>query len=166
MDGISDYEHGTKVLANVRKVESVGSSKTKEISALNMATPHYVLRYKAEPFGPTISQPPADVKSKSIFGFSGRDSYNKFTSGCELALTRYPLIKAYLSNQMTAADKLLNLVIVDALGPVAEVIYAATMETVMKAHENRVKQILVSHLPRSDSEPLRTGSNSRLNNEA
>ena len=133
---------------------------------MKISTPLYVLRHEDKPLRPVISEAAGTLFSNSIFGFSNKPFYDTFTSECDLALMPYPLVKGFLKNQIEASQAALNakdaepfqdgsysqnLVIVDAAGPAAEVVYAVTMSSILEAFESKSKQLLASHLFRFDT---------------
>ena len=148
----STYNHKPRTNFCVAWKERIGSSKpTKDTRALKIATPQYVLRNESYAFGPNMTKSSSKLIYKSIFGFSDKPFYDKFSDESQIPLTPYPLVKGYLKNQITAViDELLNLIIVDATGPAADVVYAATMDSILVAHESGDKQILATHLLRFD----------------
>lgn len=129
---------------------------------MKIATPKYVLRDEGQAVCPTVAQASAGLIHKLVFGFSDKPFYDEFSSKSKLLLMPYPLVKGYLKNQLEAAagdddskqanakGTLLNLVVVDAAGPDADVIYATTMDAVLVAFDFRAKQILATHLLRFD----------------
>ncbi|MDA8562992.1 hypothetical protein N9L06_00920 [Mariniblastus sp.] len=127
---------------------------------MKIATPNYVLRDEGHAVRPVVAQASAGLIHDLIFGFSDKPFYDEFASKSKLLLLPYPLVKGYLKNQLEAATgdddskqanangALLSLVVVDAAGPEADVIYATTMEAILVAFDFRAKQILATHLLR------------------
>lgn len=112
-----------------------------QTSELIIATPYYVLMDQKTPFGPTVSDPILNVEYTAIFGFSDKAPYDSFCRECSLPLTPYPLVKGYLRNQLgtsghdDASERCVKLVILDASGPRAPNVHAATMLAVLEAQE-------------------------------
>lgn len=96
-------------------------------------TPYYVLLNDKQRIGPNVVQP----ECSPIYGFSDKEFYDKFCLHSDLALTPYPLVKGYLREQVDAPGAGAQLVVVDATGPAASYVRAATMRAVLEAHENR-----------------------------
>lgn len=129
---------------------------------MKIATPNYVLRDDGHAVCPTVAEASAGLIHKLVFGFSDKPFYDEFASKSKLLLMPYPLVKGYLKNQMEAATgdddskqadangSLLSLVVVDAPGPSADVIYATTMEAVLVAFDIRARRIVATHLLRFD----------------
>lgn len=105
--------------------------------------PYYVVLDENRRLGAPIVPLHSGRKCSSIYGFANKDRYDSFRANCHQALTPYPLVKGYLRTQEIPADDDLNLVIVDAAGPNAPRIQAATREAVLEAHEQRATRIAV-----------------------
>lgn len=103
------------------------------MSAAVINVPYYVLLNNKQWIGPHVVQP----ECLPIYGFSDKELYDKFCLNSELELTPYPLVKGYLQEQLDAPGDAVNLVVVDAVGPEASFLRAATMQAVLAAHENK-----------------------------
>jgi hypothetical protein len=101
------------------------------------ATPNYVLMNGNRRIGPNVEPLASGVECVSIYGFSDKEPYDKFCLISELALTPYPLVKQYLRDQESSSGEGLNLVIIDAAGPKAFRIVAATMRAVLEAQSKQ-----------------------------
>ncbi len=113
-------------------------------TAIVAAIPLYVLMDGSRRSGPKIERS-AEFEGTPIFGFSDKGHYDKFRSDDRLALTPYPLVKAFLRTAADAADAGLRLVVVDANGPNETLLHAATAEAVLEAQENRAAHVTVTH---------------------
>lgn len=109
-------------------------------------TPYYVLMDgNHRRLGPSVAQSSAKDVCAPIYGFSGKNSYDRFCRNCSLALTPYPLVPVYLRDQTATLDESLRLIVLDAAGPHEQCLYAATMESVLKAQENRTDHITAAY---------------------
>ena len=63
-------------------------------------TPLHVLNDGSHPTCPADSQSSSDACKTVILGFSDKPEYNVFLSASSLALTPYPLVKAFPKNQI------------------------------------------------------------------
>ena len=126
-------------------------SANKTIDTIEIATPYYVLMDGKQRRGPALHASSSKT-CVAIYGFSDKSPYDKFLNRSEQTLTPYPLVKRYLSSQIAAVDSdtpldsCLKLVVLDAAGPDAPLLYATTMEAVLEAQENRTPQVAVSFL--------------------
>jgi hypothetical protein len=93
--------------------------------------------------GPNIVPLDEGLECFPIYGFSGKDPYDRFCMNGQLALTPYPLVKGYLRNQASAPDDGLKLVVLDAAGPREPCLHAATMQAVLEAQENRMNRVTI-----------------------
>lgn len=109
------------------------------------STPHYVLLDGNQRIGPNVLPLRPEVSCSVIFGFSDKGPYDLFCKNCDLALTPYPLVKGYLSNQIESSGHTLNLVVLDAEQPREPGLHAATMEAVLQAHQSETTRLNVSH---------------------
>lgn len=119
--------------------------------AVVVATPHYVLMQGSHRLGPPVAWAPDDRACEAIYGFSDRATYDAFQRRCATALTPYPLVKTYLRSQIDEAGDRLLLVIVDAPGPDAPDLQAATMQAVLAAHEQGAATVAASIALHGDS---------------
>ncbi|TWU31386.1 hypothetical protein Poly41_62550 [Novipirellula artificiosorum] len=107
-------------------------------------TPHYVLLDGKHRIGPPLVSPRSGQECVAIYGFSDKHPYDAFCSQSELALTPYPLVKGYLRNQLEVARNAILLIVVDAAGPNALQLNAATMQSVLESQVNQSKHVAVS----------------------
>jgi hypothetical protein len=115
------------------------------MSAVVASTPYYVLMDGDRRLGPKVMHLTAGVECSPIYGFSGKEPYDKFCKNCQLALTPYPLVKVYLRSQANGAGDDLKLVVVNATGPCEHYLDAATMEAVLDAQENRTTHVTAAY---------------------
>ncbi|MCA9120426.1 MAG: hypothetical protein H6822_09645 [Planctomycetaceae bacterium] len=108
-------------------------------------TPNYVLMEGNRRIGPIIFPLLSGIECLPIYGFSDKGPYDKFCANSQLALTPYPLVKGYLQRQHDIRGEGLKLVVIDAAGPRDPLLYAATMEAVLDAQENRTTHVTVTH---------------------
>ncbi|QDS99589.1 hypothetical protein [Adhaeretor mobilis] len=108
-------------------------------------TPRYVLMDGNSRIGPKVALLNSDCSCISIYGFSAKSFYDKFSLQSDLSLTPYPLVKGYLQNQVDSAGDSLMLVVVDAAGVDEPFLDAATMEAVLEAQENKASHVAVNY---------------------
>ncbi|WP_404308607.1 hypothetical protein [Neorhodopirellula lusitana] len=115
-------------------------------------TPQYVLKDGAHPTCPALVQPqdaPGAAQQASqttvLFGFSDKPEYDAFLAESSLALTPYPLVKGFLTNQIELAPDALKLIVLDAASPNQATLNAATLQTVLDAMQSRSDTVAVSH---------------------
>jgi len=105
------------------------------------STPYYVLMDHNCRIGPEIIPLYSGVDCAPIYGFSDKNSYDKFCLRSQQALTPYPLVKGFLRNQLGAPNNSLNLVVIDSAGPREPYLRAATLKAVLEAQENRTTHV-------------------------
>jgi hypothetical protein len=113
--------------------------------AVVAVTPYYVLLEGKRRIGPHVLPLLSGIECLPIYGFSDKGPYDKFCTNSPLALTPYPLVKGYLQSQTESPDEGLKLIVIDAAGPGEPLLYAATMEAVLEAQENRTTVVTVTH---------------------
>jgi hypothetical protein len=125
------------------------------LSAVVAGTPYYVLMDGNRRIGPKVVPPHSGIQCVPIYGFSDKCSYDRFCMNGQLALTPYPLVALYLSNQVGVPGDGLKLVVLDAAGPREPFLHAAKMEAVLDAHQNRTTHVTAAYLlvfdPQSDT---------------
>ena len=114
------------------------------MNALQFSTPCYVLLDGKQRVGPKLLAPHAAGNSKVIYGFSDKQPYDLFCTNTPAALTPYPLVKGYLKSQIIDSGGAMPLVVLDAEGPDAPLLYAATMESVLIAQQTGERQVRVA----------------------
>ena len=108
-----------------------------------------MLKSGSQPIFPTVSFDEPDTICVCIYGFSDKPIYDDFISCAGQLLTPYPLVKGYLVNQIADADSTDSigvgpaLVILDATNPAQPVLAAATMAAVLRAQQEKAKQVPV-----------------------
>jgi len=112
--------------------------------AVNADTPCYVLMEGKRRIGPRVVPPPAGM-CLPIYGFSDKVSFDAFRANSNLELTPFPLVKDYLQGQTEMRGTELKLVVVDASGPRAPLLDAATMEAVLDAQTQRKPHVTATH---------------------
>ena len=115
------------------------------MSAMLGGTPYYVLMDGSRRIGPKTVPLLSGIECSTIYGFSDKDPYDNFQLNSQLALTPYPLVKGYLRNQTSATGDGLKLLVIDAAGPRDLCVYAATMEAVLEAQENRMTRVSTAY---------------------
>jgi hypothetical protein len=113
--------------------------------AVVAVTPYYVLLEGKCRIGPNALPLLSGIECSPIYGFSDKGPYDKFCANSQLALTPYPLVKGYLQCQTESPGEGLKLIVIDAAGPGDPLLYAATMEAVLEAQENRTTLVTVTH---------------------
>ena len=110
-------------------------------------TPYYVLKSGNQPIYPTIDFDDPDTSCSCVYGFSDKPIYDKFIKGADQLLTPYPLVEGYLTkmieNQNSCESKCVcpGYIILDATDGGQPVLAAATIATVLLAHQEKLKQI-------------------------
>lgn len=122
------------------------------MSVVVAGTPHFVLMDGNRRIGPTLVSLSSGMEYSIIYGFSDRGPYRRFCKNSEPGLTPYPLVKVYLRSQVDGPDDRLRLVVVDAVGPRAPYLQAATMEAVLESLENRTTLVTVAYRLMLDQE--------------
>ncbi len=115
------------------------------ISTVAVSTPMYVLIDGKLRIGPKVVRSEAGTSCSPIYGFSGKESFDKFCSNSQRALKPYPLVNLYLQSQIDTPGDSLKLVVLDAAGPFEPCIHAATMEAVLEARVNRAAQVIAAY---------------------
>ena len=115
-------------------------------------TPRYVLKEGSHPTCPSIQPASADDHSIVIYGFSDKPEYDAFLSASSLALTPYPLVKGFLTNQIELDSNSLKLIVVDAVSPVERSLYAATFQSILDSFQSGSDRVPVSHQLELDGE--------------
>jgi hypothetical protein len=95
--------------------------------------------------GPKVMQLHTGIAWSAIYGFADKGPYDRFRTNSELALKPYPLVKGYLRNQARAPGDGLNLVVLDAAGPGAACLHAATIEVVLEAQEKKTTHLTAEY---------------------
>ncbi len=114
------------------------------MTELSINTPQYVLLHAKQRISAKVLPLASGQPAMAIYGFSDKQPYDTFCANSELALTPYPLVKGYLHEQITEWSDTLMLVIVDAAGPSASVVNAATMSAVVEAQENKSNSVPIA----------------------
>ncbi len=124
-------------------------SSNNELERRFANTPRYVLQSGNQAVFPTVNPDDPDNNCNCVYGFSDKPIYDKFVKSALQLLTPYPLVKRYLAKQIGEADSANasgvcpGYVILDAIDPVQPVLEAATMATVLLAHQEKAGQVPV-----------------------
>lgn len=110
-----------------------------------VSTPRYVLLDGNRRLGPEVISSDLGHECSVIYGFSGKDAYDRFLANSDLALRPYPLVEGYLRNQVGDAGGDLQLIVADADGPRERRLQALTMAAVLQAQETRLAQLPAAH---------------------
>ena len=122
-------------------------------SSVVTAIPSHVLLKDNHRIGPSFLPSESDVPPcKAIYGFSNKTRFDSFCMNSEQMLIPYPLVVGYLQNQIEEAGDGLTLVVLDATGPSAPTIYAATMEDVLTAIQNCMPHVTARHVLQVDQD--------------
>ncbi len=108
-------------------------------------TPYFVLLEGNHRIGPRVVPLRSGVACLPIYGFSDKGPYDEFCKNSSAALTPYPLVKFYLREQANTPGPDLKLVVMDAVGPLAPLLHAATMASVLAAQENRAAHVAAAY---------------------
>jgi hypothetical protein len=139
--GVYQYDAHDTNDEHVTKPEISRSRRAAETAV----TPNYVLIHETRCFGPQVAPLTSGVVCSSIYGFSDKKHYDQFCTRSELALTPYPLVKCYLRDQIGEPGDALKLVVLEAAGPEEPCLHAATVETVLDAHESRAALVTTAY---------------------
>ncbi len=111
------------------------------------STPCYVLKSGNQPIFPTINLEDSSKTCICVYGFSDKPIYDKFIDTAPQLLTPYPLVEGYLANQIAEAEATapngVCLVILDATDPTQSVLSAATMAEVLRAQQEKARQVSI-----------------------
>ena len=116
------------------------------VCRLPLQLPQYVLLFDKQRIGPTIAEDETATPSVVIYGFSDEHFYGKFIANSGRLLTPFPLVKTYLRDQLADQGCSLKLVVVDAIDEAQSTLNAVTMQAVLTAFENRLKQVSATHM--------------------
>jgi hypothetical protein len=105
-------------------------------------TPRYVLHADRQPIGPDIVRKSPGRSSPAIYGFSDKTAYDAFIGNSEGDLRPYPLMKGYLRSRLAEEHDETCIVIIDANGPVAASVDAATFANVLAAQNTADPQLV------------------------
>ena len=107
------------------------------------ATPRYSLLGDDNlPIGPSCLSVDGRPCS-AIYGFSGRDAYDRFRGVCGDPWRPYPLVRRHLEN--VSLQPGLQLVVIDALSPNETALAAATAEAVLAAQVDAAQDCVVGY---------------------
>ena len=110
-------------------------------------TPHYVLLDDLDAnrrIGPKLLPMSRGAENLAIYGFSDKGPYDRFCMASERLLKPYPLVKVFLRDEVAKQDAGVTLVVLDAPGPRAPILHAATVEAVLDAHQSHKVQVATS----------------------
>jgi hypothetical protein len=119
--------------------------RTMPLIAVVAQTPYYVLMDGTRRIGPKVLGFQGGAQRSPVYGFSDKEPYDVFCANSHTALTPYPLVKSYLQDQASGLGEEPTLMIVDADGPKAPILHAATIKAVLEAQENRASYVTVTH---------------------
>ncbi len=122
------------------------------LSAVAIPTPHYVLHFERKPLEPVLAKLQSTQNCHVFYGFSDKSHFDKFIANCQKPLTPYPLVKIHLKNVNESPRNGLNLIAINATGPDAAEVMAATNQEVLQAHINHLSQVPVAYRLNFDSE--------------
>ena len=112
-------------------------------------TPLYVLHSGNQSIYPTVNFDDPDTNCVCVYGFSDKPFYDKFIKNAGQLLTPYPLVKGYLSNRIAEAKSAetngipRRFVVLDAVDLTQPRLFAASMATVLLAHQEKAKKVPV-----------------------
>ncbi|WP_339746944.1 hypothetical protein [uncultured Rubinisphaera sp.] len=122
------------------------------ISADAISTPRYILHFERKPLAPVVSKLLSIQDYHVIYGFSDKIHFDKFIANYQMPLTPYPLVKIHLKNVKESVGNGLNLIAINATGPEAVEVLAATNLEVLEAHIHHHDQVPASYRLKFDSE--------------
>lgn len=105
--------------------------------------PSYVLLGKDGPLGPSLMQFFTGPAISAVYGFSSKNTYDRFIEKSTTDLKPYPLTPRALQDQIAQGDDVVRIVVLDARGPRESGYCAASISSVLKAHQENSAQIEV-----------------------
>lgn len=108
---------------------------------IEFSTPYYVLLHDRKPVEPILDSSLGSPPCSLFYGFSDKAHYDTFSEKYSLPLTPYPLVKVHLENVKERAGGGLKLVSLDATGPNAAEVMAATNDEVLNAHIHHLSHV-------------------------
>lgn len=115
-------------------------------------TPNFVLLYNSQRFGPPTSQLEDGTQCHTIYGFSSKQSYDRFITNCPLLLKPYPLVGRYMQEQVALPNLMMHLIAVDVRSPTAPFVNAVSMQSVLVAQASKTNVIDIEfHLRLEDA---------------
>ncbi len=120
-------------------------------SAGTVSTPNYVLLNGKTRIAPTVLALQSGRSCCALYGFSDKTPYDLFRESSKIPLTPFPLVKVYLRTLLEANENDLHLVILDAEGPSAGTLRAATMQAVLDAQLTQVAFVTAEYSLTLDS---------------
>lgn len=114
------------------------------MNTLSADTPKYVLLDGEQRIGPKLLAAHSGPEYMADYGFSDKRRYDAFCASSHTALRPYPLVKRYLHRQLALPEDSVRLVVVDATGPNATHLNAATMSSVLEAQERQSSAVPVA----------------------
>ena len=114
-------------------------------TATYVDTPYYILMDGKQRLGPKVEPLPSGAACLAVYGFSDKSCYDRFCANSQLRLVPYPLTKTYLQNQAEAPGESLNLVVVDAAGPLEPCLRAGTMEAVLQSQADQTLHVTAAY---------------------
>lgn len=122
------------------------------LTAVTISTPRYVLHFERKPLAPVVSELQSIQDCHVIYGFSDKVHFDKYIANCSKQLTPYPLVRIQLQNVNERVGNLLNLIAINATGPDAAEVLAATNQEVLEAHNHHLDQVPATYRLKFDSE--------------
>ena len=107
--------------------------------------PRYVLREGAESLGLTSLSGPDSAPVSSIYGFADKVHYDAYLRNSPGSLTPYPLVRGFLQNRIDLEPCQLQLVVLDATDRHQQMLFAATMQSIVEAMDLKQDSVSVSH---------------------
>lgn len=104
-------------------------------------TPRYILLFDKPPIGPAVATTDSGKECFAIYGFSGKQAYDRFVSNSSQELRPYPLMEGYLRKQSAFSDDTLRLVVLDAVKPNQEIVEAVSMQSALAAQSANAIEI-------------------------
>jgi hypothetical protein len=95
--------------------------------------------------GPQVLMADSSKLCTAIYGFSGKEAYDRFSGSIETELQPYPLVRVFVQDQAGATDDGLKLLVLDAAGPEQAGVEAATMQAVLEAFEKKTDHVAATH---------------------
>lgn len=115
---------------------------------MHSVAPRYLLRLNNQTLGPDHVQLRSGQRCSAFYGFSDKESYDRFQANSSLQLTPYPLVDVFLQDQAKASvenDRPV-LIVMNPKGPDCELLQAVTARAVMRIREQNKTELMSTHV--------------------
>lgn len=112
---------------------------------VSLKIPRYVLKHGLHAIGPTIQDVDNGEPMSVIYGFSDKPEYDHFRSQDSRLLKPYPLVARFLMDELRNGFGAKRLIVMDALSPTQETVFATGMSEILDAFNEKRDQVNSSH---------------------